>query len=74
MNELILNYNLLDAMGKQEVLDFLKFLVQKRQKSVVDISLTDYKQQIMQVSVWSEEDIAEMNKNAESLKFETPQW
>ena len=74
MNELILNYNLLDAMGKQEVLDFLKFLVQKRQKSVVDISLTDYKQQIMQVSVWSEEDIAEMKRNAESLKFETPQW
>ena len=74
MNELILKYNLLDATGKQEVLDFLEFLVQKKQKPMVDVSLSDYKQQIMQVSVWSEEDIAEMKRNAESLKFETPQW
>ncbi len=74
MNELILKYNLLDAFGKQEALDFLEFLVQKRQKTAADVTLSDYKQQIMQVSVWSEEDIAEMKKNAESIKFDSIEW
>jgi hypothetical protein len=60
MNELILKYNLLDAFGKQEVMDFLEFLVQKKQKNI-QVSVSDYKQKISQVSVWTEENISKID-------------
>jgi hypothetical protein len=30
MKELLLKYNLLDALGQQELMDFLEFLIQKK--------------------------------------------
>ncbi len=62
MNELTQKYNLLDMASRKELNDFLDFLLSKaiprdknRQKS--------YKQNILKVSVWTEEDIKAVHEN-----------
>ena len=70
MSELLLKYNSLDAFGKQEVMDFLEFLIQKNEAK----KYAEYKQKILQVSEWTEADIKEMQKNATKINFENSEW
>lgn len=73
MEELILKYKLLDTFGQQELMDFLEFLVQKKQKKMsVDASI--YKQQLLQVSTWSEDDLAELQAYPNKFNFEGSEW
>ncbi|MCU0341327.1 MAG: hypothetical protein MUE30_15720, partial [Spirosomaceae bacterium] len=49
MSELILKYNSLDDFGKQELMDFLDFLVLKK-KPLATLTKNGYKEKILQVS------------------------
>jgi len=73
MSELILKYNSLDAFGKQELIDFLDFLVQKRKANKTSKEAS-YQQKILQVSTWSENDILEMQMASGKITFENVQW
>mgnify|MGYP001185904863 FL=1 len=63
MSELLIKFNQLEPLQKQELLDFLDFLLTKSKKKKPDLS--NYKKQLLEISVWSEEDLAifEENKN-----------
>ncbi len=63
MNELTQKYNLLDAAGRKKLNDFLDFLLSKagpRDKNGQKL----YKQNILKVSVWNNEDIKSVYENA----------
>ena len=70
MSELVLKYNLLDTTGQQEVQDFIDFLLSKQRRKVNPNFMESYKKQILEVSVWSEEDIAVFDENRKRLN----QW
>lgn len=62
MTDLILKYKLLNNSGRQEVNDFIDFLLQK-QKLKSKNSLSNYKKKILQVSTWSDSDLMIFEKN-----------
>ena len=62
MDELIMKFGLLNPVKRQEILDFLDFLLNKQKKERA-LNFKSYKKQILQVSTWSEEDIAVMETN-----------
>lgn len=62
MDELLMKFGLLDAVKRQEILDFLDFLLNKQKKERA-LNFKSYKEQILQVSTWSEEDIAVIETN-----------
>ena len=74
MDELIMKFGLLDPIKRQEILDFLDFLLNKQQKEGVG-NFKSYKEQILQVSTWSEEDIAVIETNTKRLsQWQAPEW
>ena len=73
MSELILKYNSLDAFRKQELLDFLEFLLHKKHNAIQHNSnISEYKQKILKVGVWSERDTESISNN--SLNFDSVSW
>jgi len=54
MGDLLLKYQLLNDAEKKQVVDFLDFVLAKKERKLIDMS--DYKENILQVSIWSEED------------------
>jgi hypothetical protein len=56
MNDLTLKFNLLAPSARKQVLDFIEFLLSKDVKAEKKIA-SDYKTKILNVSVWSNEDI-----------------
>lgn len=54
MGDLLLKYQLLNDGEKKQVVDFLDFVLAKKERKLIDMS--DYKENILQVSIWSEED------------------
>ena len=57
MGELISKFELLDPAGKQQLLDYLEFLLsKKKEKAKFDVEA--YRENLLKVSVWSEEDLA----------------
>jgi len=56
MSEFMLEYELLDEQAKQEVADFVDFLLEKkgRRKPLDSVS---YQQNLLAVSIWSDEDL-----------------
>ena len=74
MDELIMKFGLLDAVKRQEILDFLDFLLNKQKKERA-LHFKSYKEQILQVSIWSEEDIAVIETNSKRLsQWQVPEW
>ncbi|MCO6491785.1 MAG: hypothetical protein J5I98_25445 [Phaeodactylibacter sp.] len=74
MEELLMKFGLLDSIKRQEILDFLDFLLNKQKKERA-LNFKSYKKQILQVSTWSEEDIAEMETNSKRLsQWQAPKW
>lgn len=57
MSELLLKYNALDDMLQKEVLDFIDFLLY-RKNSAKNVSLSEFKKNILEISTWSEDDIS----------------
>ncbi len=60
MAELLLKYELLDPLGKQQLLEYLNLLLStkaiKKQGPKFDVSA--YRKNLLKISVWSDEDIA----------------
>jgi hypothetical protein len=60
MAELLLKYELLDSLGKQQLLEYLNLLLStkttKKQGPKFDVNA--YRKNLLKVSVWSDEDIA----------------
>ena len=54
MDSGILKYNLLGSFEKKEVLDFIEFLLTKKQPPK-EPAISDYKNKILSVSTWSED-------------------
>lgn len=73
MSEIILKYNSLDTLGKQELIDFLDFLVQRRQANKM-MKEESYQQKILQISTWSEKDIQDMQDSSSKINFEDTPW
>ncbi len=59
MSELQLKFNQLDVFGQQEVMKFVDFLLQQKKSAPLESAVqpTNYSQRILQVSVWSEDDL-----------------
>lgn len=57
MGDLLSKFELLDAEGKQQLLDYLDFLISKKKKKA-KFDVNAYRKNLLKVSVWSEEDIA----------------
>ncbi len=73
MSELLIKYNQLDALQKQELLDFLDFLLSKKKKQQPD--LNDYKKKLLEISVWSEEDLAIFEENKKRFdEWQPTEW
>lgn len=54
MSDISLKYNMLGSSSKKTVQQFIEFLLQKEKKQ---LKPKNYKENLMKVSVWSEEDI-----------------
>jgi len=56
MDSSILKYSLLNSFEKKEVRDFIDFLFSKK-KNIADSPSSDYRNKILSVSIWNEEDL-----------------
>lgn len=74
MKEVMAKYNLLDKEDQKEVIDFLDFLLHKKSKAA-KFDLDGYKRKIMNVSVWSENDMLIFDENAKLLnQWQIEKW
>lgn len=62
MTDISLKYSLLSNSARQEVNDFMDFLLNK-QKEKKSISLSGYKKKILSVSTWTDSDIQVFKEN-----------
>lgn len=69
MSELILKYNLLNTTAQQQVQDFIDFLLTKNKKQQPK-NHQNYKQKILQVSVWDDADL----QHLEAAQKTMTQW
>lgn len=90
MSEIILKYNLLDDLGKQEVQDFIEFLLNKGRKKAESISaksppkmeepkeetfMEKYRKNLLEVSVWTDEDVAVFEENRKKFnEWTVEEW
>lgn len=60
MAELLLKYELLDPLGKQQLLEYLNLLLSTKatKKEVPKFDVKAYRENLLKVSVWSDEDIS----------------
>ena len=74
MDELTVKFGMLEPFRRKELMDFLDFLLSKQTEEKKN-SLTTYKERILQVSIWSEEDIAEINSSQKNAwQWQVPEW
>ena len=62
MSDIVVKYNRLNKIARQEVNDFMDFLLSK-QKTNKSIFLTSYKNKILNVSIWSDSDLKIFDEN-----------
>jgi len=70
MGELLSKFELLDTESKQQLLDYLDFLLSKKRKKKAKFDLKAYRENLLKVSVWSEEDLAVFDE----VKQHINQW
>ena len=74
MDDLILRFGMLEPLKRQELLDFLDFLLSKQKKERKHI-FKNHKEKLLQVSTWSKEDIENMKTEANKLnQWKAPEW
>lgn len=74
MDELVLKFKLLESFRKKELLDFLDFLL-KKQESEKAFSFLNYKEKIINASIWEKQDIEELESNIKKMnEWPTPEW
>ena len=62
MSEIVVKYNMLNKTARQELNDFMDFLLSK-QKTDKSNFLATYKSKILNVSVWSDSDLKIIEEN-----------
>ncbi len=73
MSEFILKYSMLDSNDKKQVLEFINNLFQKAHRSPP--SMSNYKNKIMNVSVWTDEDEQNVENGRKLInQLTTEQW
>ncbi len=74
MTDLVLKYNLLSKSARQEVSDFIDFLLTKNStKGQTDLS--EYKKKILKVSTWNESDIQVIIDNQQKFnQWKAQEW
>ncbi len=74
MDDITIKYNKLNKYRKQELNDFLDFLL-SRQKNEKKNPITDYKKKILTVSIWSENDCKIFHENRKSFnQWKVQEW
>jgi hypothetical protein len=74
MNEILLKYNLLDKLSQKQLLDYLNFLLGKQKKQARSFDIEGYRQKLLSVSVWQEEDIQNLKQVGKSFNWATEEW
>jgi hypothetical protein len=69
MSDIVFKYNRLNKIARQEVSDFMDFLLSKQNKPEANY-LTNYKNKILSVSTWSETDLRIFEENQKVMN----QW
>ena len=74
MSDIGIKYNRLNKTSRQEVNDFMDFLLSK-QKINNPISLSTYKNKILKVSIWTDSDLKIFDKNQELFnQWRVKEW
>lgn len=74
MDQLMLKYNQLSNFSKREITDFLDYLLSKETNSAKDKE-EKYKNKILKVSTWTDDEIAEMERNIKTFgKWNIQKW
>jgi len=72
--DISLKYRLLNKSARNEVNDFMDFLLSKRKNSARPY-LPQYKKKILQVSVWNETDLDLINDTKKRInEWNIPKW
>lgn len=74
MADIILKYNLLNKTARQEVNDFISFLLSKQKKNEKS-SKSAYKKNILNVSTWTDSDLIIFQKNRNQFnQWKIQEW
>lgn len=74
MNEIVVKYNKLNKTARQELNDYMDFLLSK-QKTDKPLFLTTYKNKILNVSVWTDSDLKIFDENQKLFnKWRVQEW
>jgi len=76
MGELLSKFELLDPTGKQELLDYLDFLIaRRRKKQEKKFDYETYLQKILTISTWSDEEMAPVEEAHQLISnWQPQQW
>lgn len=66
MSDFLLKYSLLNKSAKQEINDFIDFLLSKKDVKN-NFILSDYKKRILNVSTWTENDLKIFKENKDKF-------
>lgn len=72
MTDIVLKYNLLDENARQQLNDFLDFLISKSRQVPVDQS--EYTRRIQTVSQWTEDDVAYLKDINDNYRWNIEEW
>ena len=74
MSEIVVKYSRLNKTARQELNDFMDFLLSKQKNDKVNF-LTAYKDKILNVSVWTESDLKIFDENQKLFdQWRVKQW
>jgi hypothetical protein len=74
MSDIIVKYNRLNKIARQEVNDFMDFLLHKQIARKSNF-LTPYKNKILNVSIWSDSDLKIFDENQRLLnQWKVQEW
>lgn len=74
MSELEIKYNLLDSVLQRQVLEFIDFLVSSKNIAKQQ-NLSSYKKKIVKTSIWSKQDVANLNENMKQInQWKIEEW
>ncbi|MEL7122880.1 MAG: hypothetical protein AAFO07_25760 [Bacteroidota bacterium] len=67
MKDLIIKINQLEPLARKELFDFLDFLLFKQRKEELG-NKEEYQNDLLEVSVWSEDDIKDIEEAQKQMK------
>jgi hypothetical protein len=74
MSDIVVKYNSLNKIARQEVNDFMDFLLSKQKTNKLNF-LTPYKNKILNVSIWSDADLKIFDENQQLFnQWRVQEW